>query len=300
METFRRDRLLVVAVSGVFTAFAWLGVSDRADATVLVTSDPSTFFNLERPTGEFDETSLGGFEYLISSRTTGFRANDQYLIVGEESNEANAIVADLGAVGELSGTPLDFSIQHNLIGGRNFTFSIANPSTGGLSVLCWGDNCPPGSISTPTLNGQAPINTYNGLQLQVRAQEVEDASASISDLSLTGVDIDPSSADLFEGTVTPSTESTIPFDSDGRVAQWMLGDSLDLVLLEWQLSGTVTLTRAFAEEDLTMVRLAVDFVNDTTLATIPLPASLPLFVSAVAVLAGIVRRRRTYEPVSCH
>ena len=294
MHTFGRDRLLVIAASGVFATFAWLGIGDRADASVLVTSDPSTFLRLERPGGEFDETSLGGFEYLISSRTSGFRANDQYLIVGDESDAATAIAADLGAVGELSETPLDFSIQHNLIDGRNFTFSIANPATGGISVLCWGDNCPPGSTSTPTLNGQAPINTYNGLQLQVRAQEVEDSSATISNLSLTGVDIDPRSAALFAGTVAPSTTSTLSIfgDPPGRVAQWLLGDSLDLVLLEWELSGTVTLMREFAKEDLTMVRLAVDFVNDTSLSTIPAPAALPLFVSAMAVLTGVVRRRR--------
>ncbi|MGI9284838.1 MAG: hypothetical protein ACR2P1_05585 [Pseudomonadales bacterium] len=293
MKTFGRESLLAVACSGVFIASALLGISDRAHATVLVTNDPFTFINLEQPTGQFDERSLGGFEYLISSRATGFRSNDQYLGVGDDLNETNAVVADLGAVGELSATPLDFSIQHNLVGGRNFTFSIDNPSAGGSSVLCWGDNCPIGSTSTPTLNGQAPINTYNGLQLQVRAQEVMDASATISNLSLTGVVIDPGSADLFEGTVTPLTPSTLSVfgDPSGRVGQWLLGDNLDFVLLEWELSGTVTLTRDLAEDDLTMVRLSVDFVNDTRLATIPIPAALPLFVSAIAILAGINRRR---------
>jgi len=148
------NRLLSVACGGVFVALASISIADRADAAVLITNDPTTFSFLEKPTGKPDEPSLGGFEYLISSRTNQFRANDQYLIVGEEPNDMTAIVADLGAVGDLSGTAFDFSIQHNLVGGRNFNFSMNNRDTDEISELCWGDNCPQGSISTPILNGQ--------------------------------------------------------------------------------------------------------------------------------------------------
>lgn len=92
------NRLLSVACGGVFVALASISIADRADAAVLITNDPTTFSFLEKPTGKPDEPSLGGFEYLISSRTNQFRANDQYLIVGEEPNDMTAIVADLGAV----------------------------------------------------------------------------------------------------------------------------------------------------------------------------------------------------------
>lgn len=277
-----------------FCAGVVVSITTTTNATIVITNDPNTFLFLEKPTGQFDEPSLGGFEYLISSRTNEFRANDQYLIVGEEANDATALVADLGTVGELSGTAFDFSIQHNRLGGRNFTFSINNPLTGEISELCWGDNCALSSTSMSTLNGQAPINTYNGMQLQVRAQDVMDASATISGLSLTGVDIDPDSAGLFEGTVTPFTNSTLSIfgDPPGRVGQWILGDSLDLVLADWELTGTVTLSRPDeAILDLTNVRLSVDFVNDTRLATIPVPPTVWLFGSGLLSLIGIARKK---------
>lgn len=285
------NRLLSVACGGLFVALASISIADRADAAVVITNDPTTFSFLEKPTGKPDEPSLGGFEYLISSRTNEFRANDQYLIVGEEPNDATAIVADLGAVGDLSGTAFDFSIQHNLVGGRNFTFSMINP-TGEISELCWGDNCPQGSTSTPILNGQPPINNYNGLQIQVRAQEVLGSSATVENLTLSGLDITSGSDPLFDGTVNPFTPGTLPLDF-GRVGQWILGDSLDLVLMAWELTGTVTLSRPDdAISDLTKVRFAVDFVNDTRLATIPVPAAVWLFGSGLLGLIGIARIKK--------
>jgi hypothetical protein len=275
------------------TALGLLALSTTATAAVTITNDWQTFFQLEKPTGELDEPALSGFEYVVSEMADPFRANDQYLIVGEDTIASRSLVNDLGGVTELSGTTLNFSIQHNLVGGRNFTFIIDDLLAGSPSILCWGGNCAAGSISAPTIDGIAPITQYNGLQLQLRAQDVAGSSATLSNLLLTGVDIAPGSAPLLDGTVTPLTPSTIPGDPPGRMGQWLLGDSLDLVTQEWELSGTITLTRATAMEDVSKVRLAVDFVNDLRLplAPVPLPAAVWLFASALGGLAALKRRR---------
>lgn len=289
------DKLASVTRVGILVALASVCMTNHVNAAVLVTNDPFTFTFLEKPTGNFDEPSLGGFEYLISSRTNEFRANDQYLIAGEVPSDSTAVVADLGTVDALSGTAFDFSIQHNLSGGRNFTFSMNDPLTGQVSELCWGANCAPTSTSAPTLNGQPPINNYNGLQIQVRAQDVIGSSATVENLALSGLDISPGSDPLFNGTVDPSSPSTLSIfgDPPGRVAQWILGDSLDLVLMEWVLTGTVTLSRPDdATFDLTMVRLSVDLVNDTRLATIPVAPAVWLFGSGLLGLIGIARRKK--------
>jgi hypothetical protein len=273
-----------------------LCATGRAGALVTVTDpdDPLPFFNLDRPTGKFDETGLSGFEFLISSRTEAFRANDQYLISGEETAEATSIGADLGAVGDLSGVPFAFSIRHNLVGGRNFTFELRDTRTIGSSVLCWGQNCPAGSFSIEILNGIPPIQSYNGLQIQVRAQDVVGSSAAVRITSLSGVDV--AGAAFFDEVVTPDSPGTIPGDS-GRRGQWMLGDSLDLVLDEWELTGLVTLTRPDAAlSDVTKVRLAVDFVRDPDLAYVPEPSATLSFGAALAVLVPVAACRRGMRP----
>lgn len=271
-------------------ALAGLAAAGGAGALVVVTDpdDAIVFFQLFRPTGKFDETGMSGFEFLISSRTNEFRANDQYLIAGEESEAATSLANDLGAVGELSGTEYDFSIQHNLTGGRNFTFRLTHPLTHATSVLCWGQGCPAGPGSNELLAGIPPIGDYNGLQIQVRAQDVEGASAAVTLESLSGVD--RTGADLFDDVVTPDSPGTI---DAGRRGQWMLGDDLDLVVNEWELTGTVTLTRPDAAvEDLTKVRLAVDLVRHPDLPFIPAPepAGFLTLATALATLACLRRR----------
>jgi hypothetical protein len=277
---------------------ATLGICPGVAASLIVTSNALTIFNLEKPTGKFDEPSLSGFEYLVSDRTGEFRQNDQYLVAGEESLPATTLATDLGGLADLSGTALDFSIRYNLVGGRNFTFSIDDPLSGAASILCWGGNCPAGSMSAETIGGLAPVTQFNGLQIQVRAQEVAASSVSISNLVFTGLPIAPGSDALFDGTVTPATASTIPGDPPGRIIQWLLGDSLDLVMNEWELSGTVAIARIEAIEDLTKVRLAVDLVNDLRLPLppeepieTPLPATLWLFSIAFAGLMTFMSRK---------
>jgi len=288
---------------GPFLLLGLAGLLAAAPADALVTvSDPddgSVFLGLDRPTGQFDETSLSGFELLISSRIGEFRAHDQYLISGEETDETTSIARDLGAVADLSGTPFAFAIEHNLTGGRNFTFAVTNGLTGTTDVLCWGEGCEPGSTSALTLAGIPPIQSYNGLQIQVRAQDVAGASAQVALTSLTGVSV--TGASLFDETVVPSSPGTIsPLDA-GRRGQWMLGDDLDLVENEWTLAGSVTLTRPDeAVVDLTKVRLAVDLVRDPSLpfleAPEPAPPLLLLLGAGLLVLASPCRRRRPREP----
>ena len=88
-------------------ALAWGGWVEGVDATVTVTDpdDGSPFLTLFRPDPtQFDETGLSGIEYQISSLTGVFRANDQYMISGQETDEATSIGNELGNVIDLSGT----------------------------------------------------------------------------------------------------------------------------------------------------------------------------------------------------
>jgi hypothetical protein len=269
----------------------WLAASGSAGAVVMVTDsdDFLPFLGLDRPTGQFDETGLSGFEFQISSLTGEFRANDQYLISGESTEEATSLGNDLGVVGDLSGVSFGFSIQHNLVGGRNFTFSLTNPVSSQVSVLCWGDNCPIGSNAAPILAGIPPISDYNGIQIQVRAQDVAGSSAAVTITALNGVAV--AGAGFFDETVTPASPGTLPGDL-GRRGQWMMGDSLDLVLNEWELLGTVTLSRPDAAlADRTKVRLAVDLVRDPSLPFLVPEPSTSALLASFAVLALVGRWR---------
>ena len=284
----------VTAVSVAVAALVWVGMTGRAAAIVVVSGpdDGSAFFPLVMPTGEFDERGLSGFEFLISSRTGQFRENDQYLISGEATEETTSIASDLGTVGDLSGTPFSFSLQHNLVGGRNFTFSVTNENSMETNALCWGQNCAPGSNSTEVLNGIPPIFDYNGLQIQARAQDVAFSSVDLQIISLTGVDV--VGEDFFDELVTPLSLGTIFFFDFGRRGQWMMADSLDLVLSEWELTGIVTLSRPdAATSDLTKVRLAIDFVRDPNLAFIPEPSTQTLLLAAIPFLIGLNRLHAT-------
>ena len=277
---------IAAAALNVTAAFSMLSLAALADATVVVSgpNDGSAFFPLFQPTGEFDERGLSGFEFLISSTTGQFNSNDQYLIQGEDTNELQAIGNDLGTVGTLSGVLFDFSIQHNLDGGRNFTSSLANTVTSEVSVLCWGQNCAPGSNSAELIDGFAPINDYNGLQVQVRAQEVAGSSASVEILGLSGVTL--SGEPLFDETVTPSSPGTIFSFDAGRRGQWFMADDNDLTRNEWELFGSVTLNRTdSALSDRTKVRLAVDFVRNPELPFVPEPSTGLLVGLGMALLA---------------
>jgi hypothetical protein len=291
----RRAALLLVLLPGL--AASSLGGAAQALVMVSDPDDATPFFGLYRPTGQFDETALAGFELLISSRTGEFRAADQYLIAGEATEEASSLAADLGGVADLSGVAFAFSIRHDLAGGRRFTFRVVDPRTGAASVLCWGLGCAPGSISAALVGGLAPIADYNGLQIQVRAQQVEGAIAAVTITSLAGVDV--TGAPFFDEIVTPDSPGTIlPFDA-GRRGQWLIGDSLDLVRSEWELTGTVALTRPDeALVDLTQVRLAVDLVRDPRLPWVPEPSTGVLVGGGLLALArgrgqAASRRRQT-------
>ncbi len=112
--------------------------------------------------------------------------------------------------------------------------------------------------------------------------------------SLSGVEL--AGAAFFDEAVTPDSPGTILGDS-GRRGQWMLGDSLDLVLDEWELTGLVTLSRPDAAlSDVTKVRLAVDFVRDPDLAYVPEPSAGLLFGAALSVLMPFVLCRRRMRP----
>lgn len=273
-------------------------------ATVMVSGpDPSAasvFFGLAIPPigGAFDERGFSGFEYLLSGvdpATNAFTANDLYLIQGNDTNSTQAIGANLGGVDPssglhaLSGVTLGFSLQHNLVGGRNFTWSVSDPASSTSTSLCWGQNCAPGSIAATTINGELPFDQFNGLQIQVRAQEVANSMASVQITSLSGI-ANIVGAPLYDETVDPTLPGTIQtiFGNDaGRRGQWLISDSLDFLLNEWELTGFVTLTRPDgALTNRTQVRLAIDLVRDPNLPfVVPEPSTALLVGLGFAVLA---------------
>ncbi len=260
-----------------------------ATVTVSGPDDASAYFPLFMPTGAFDERGLSGFEFFVSGTTGQFNSNDQYVIQGEDTNETQTIRNDLGGA-ELLSVLFDFSIQHNLVGGRNFTFSVTNTVTQAESVLCWGLNCEPGSISQETINGFAPLYDYNGIQVQVRAQDVAGAATTVEILGLSGVTL--TGSPLFDETVTLSSPGTIPGDA-GRRGQWFMADDNDLTANEWELFGTVTLNRPDgALTNRTKVRLAVDFVRNESLPfVVPEPSAALLAAAALGTIVAIARTR---------
>ena len=304
------DRLVTYLLS-TFAFGLFLVSASLCSASVVVSGpDPSAsvvFFGLDIPPlgGGIDERGFSGFEYRLSGRDPAvdeFIANDMYVIQGNDTNPTQAIGANIGDVDnmtnlhELSGVPINFSIQHNLVGGRNLTFSLFNTISMETSVLCWGLNCAPGSISAETINGEAPFNEFNGLQVQVRAQEVTGSSASVQITALNGIsDIvgDPFYDETVDPTL-PGTIQTILGNDAGRRGQWLIADDLEFLRNEWELEGIVTLSRpddAFG--DRTKVRLAIDLVRDPDLPfVVPEPSSADLSIVAVTAVAFIRRASR--------
>jgi len=298
-----RDRGSLARACAGIVLLLLMGTAGGAGAVVRVTdpNDGSVFFGLFRPTGQFDETGLSGFEFLISSTTGAFNANDQYLISGESTEQATSLGAELGSVLDLSGTLFSFAIQHNLSGGENFTFILTNQVTTVTSALCWGVNCPPGSISTEILNGIPPIRDYNGIQIQVRAQDVAGSSTAVTITSFSGPET--TGAGFFNEVVTPDVPGTIFAFDKGRRGQWLMGDKLDLVLNEWELAGTVTLSRPDAAlTERTKVRLAVDFVRDPNLPALFVhthDAGQQACIDTVYVESARIARAQGKVAVSC-
>jgi hypothetical protein len=282
-------------VHRIAAALLSLAFALPAAATVVVSGpdDGSAYFPLVMPTGAFDERGLSGFEFFISSTTGQFNSNDQYLIQGESTNAVQSIANDLGAVADLSGIPFAFSIRHNLVGGRNFTFSLTNSVTSQVSALCWGQSCAPGSISAERINGFDPIVDYNGLQLQVRAQDVAGASVAVQILGFSGVTL--SGSPLFDETVMPTSPGTIFALDQGRRGQWFMADDNDLTANEWEIFGMVTVNRIDAAlTDRNKVRLAIDLVRDPNLPFIPEPSTSLLVGSGLVGLA-IQRRKHAFR-----
>lgn len=272
-----------------------------SQATVTISgpdsSAASVFFGLAIPPGgALDERGYSGFEYRISGvdpTSDPFTAADMYLIQGNDTNPTQAIGNDLGDRDDLHDVAIDFSLQHNLVGGRNFTFSLTNTVTLQTSVLCWGLNCVAGSNSEETINGELPFDEFNGLQVQVRAQDVAGSSTTVQITGLNGISDIVGAPPFYNETVDPTSAGTIPGDT-GRRLQWLIADDLDFLVNEWELEGVVTLRRPDAALlDRNMVRLAIDLVRDPTLPYVVPEPSTGLLVGMG--LLALARRRRPLE-----
>ena len=141
------------------------------------------------------------------------------------------------------------------------------------------------------INGFEPLYDYNGLQVQVRAQDVVGATTTVEIRGLSGVTLDGSP--LFDETVTLSSPGTIFPGDAGRRGQWFMADDNDLTANEWDLFGTVTLNRPDgALTDRTKVRLAVDFVRNESLPfVVPEPSTALLAAAALGTIVAIARSR---------
>lgn len=255
--------LLVAPVALLASVFAF---TRPAAATVIVSGpDPSAaavFFGLAIPPvgGAFDERGFSGFEFLMSGvdpATNAFNANDMFVIAGNDTNPIEAVGLNVGNRDQIHDIPFNFSIEHNLAGGRNLTFSILNTITQQSSVLCWGSNCAPGSDAHETINGVGPFDAFNGIQVQVRAQDVIGSSTSVQITALSGI-----------------------------------ADSLEFLAQEWNLQGIVTLRRPDgATLDRSKVRLAIDLVRDPTLPYVIPEPSTALFLALGLLGLGASARR---------
>jgi len=273
-----------------------------ARATVVVSGpDPSAaavFFGLAIPPvgGALDERGFAGFEFLMSGvdpSVDAFDANDMFVIAGNVTDPTEARGLDLGGRDDLNAIPFTFSLKHNLTGGRNLTFSLTNSITQQASVLCWGVNCAEGSVAYATINGQGPFDAFNGIQVQVRAQEVAGSSTSVQITDLVGI-ADVTGAPFYNETVDPTLPGTIQtiFGNDaGRRGQWLIASELEFLLQEWDLQGVVTLSRPDgATTDRSQVRLAIDLVRDPNLPyVVPEPSNALLIGLGLAGLA-LLRR----------
>ncbi len=247
-----------------------------------------------------DERGFSSFQYLISGDDGGILdRGDHFITNGEDRKDDLSIAADLGIQPDLSGKQFAFSLQHNFIGGRNFTFTVDEVGNGTASTLCWGMGCDADAdIVAETLGGDRPFTDFNGLQLQVRANEdnsIINPLAAVQITRLSGVDL-ASGTTFFDDVVTPSSLPTILFANPGRQVQWLMADDNDLTLNEWELTRMVTLSRDdLATEDVTALRIKVDLVRDPNRpfgALVPIPGGVWLFGTGLMALLGFGRCRR--------
>lgn len=312
-EEIMFTRLPLFAAQAALGLTLFVGLALPSQATVMVFGpDPNLepiFSGLAIPPGgAFDERAFSGFEYLISGRTSpsfpAFETNDMYLVAGNQTDPSQAIGIDLGDRAALSGVEYQFSISQSIFGGRNLTFAMTPTGSTATSALCWGINCPIGSVSQQVINGMSPITDYNGLGIQVRSQSSQfvDATTSVRITSFTGTNVTGfSGAPLYDETVDPTIPGSIQtfFGTDnGRRVQLLLGDALEFQG-EWQLQGFVTITRPNTVGnpddgifDRSSIRLAVDLVQDPTLP-IPEPSTALLVGTGLLVLATRRRPDRT-------
>jgi hypothetical protein len=200
---------------------------------------------------------------------------------------ANTIVgqSNLGNANTLNNRAWDFSVSY--AAGSGYTYTLTDTTTPPLgtspSTLTW--TAPGGN---PALS---PTRSFNAIQLYATAQTVEGTtsplatSIAIRNLVFSGTGLSTSGALA----TMNDTDATSP----GGVNQWLVADT-DLSLFNWVLRGQVqaafngSITAANQADE----RLKFD-VSMQSVAAVPVPAALPLFISGLVGFGFIARRRGT-------
>jgi hypothetical protein len=267
-----RGKLMkLVSVSALCgSVFVGLGLSAGAAKAALVQLNAST-------PAVIANSTVALTRYRVSN------TNWDQIVAVSPNISGNTIVAqqNLGNADTLNNRAWDFSVSY--VAGSGYTYMLTDTTLPPLSpsTLVW--TAPGGSPAV------SPTRSFNAIQLYATAQPVSGTtgtlptSIDVRNLVFSGAGLSTSGALA----TMNDTDATSP----GGVNQWLVADT-DLSLFNWVLTGQVqasflgSITAANQADE----RLKLD-VSMQSVAAVPVPAALPLFVSGL-IGFGIFASRR--------